>query len=238
MSNVWPISQQTRHACVYLHPSKEPGNRDTLLLKKDLVPWIHYPWKGLGTKDKLPCHLWKDYLLLRSIINNLTTIIILTTSFYLEQTTRLSGVFNISNGHLCKSEPFDTANFSLKSDTKRSEFLGNAGVTLHIPKMDDQCRDVNIMIPAHKTQVSKIWFYHSSGFSKPEIGLVNIIRHEFHNFPIWLLSLYKTRTRWDIGDHTLKEITIHFLFTFFRKSLSNQLQMGPPKHQVCFKPFI
>ena len=68
--------------------------------------------------------------------------------------TKLSGVFNISNGHLCKSEPFDAANFGMMSENKRSTFLGNAGVTLHIPNMDDQYRDVDIMIPA-KTQVSK-----------------------------------------------------------------------------------
>ena len=67
----------------------------------------------------------------------------------------MSGVFNITNGHLCKSEPSDAANFGLKSDTRRSTFLGNAGVTLHIPNMDDQYRDVDIMIPAPKTQVSK-----------------------------------------------------------------------------------
>ena len=69
--------------------------------------------------------------------------------------TKLSGVFNISNGHLCKSEHFDAANFGMMSENKRSTFLGNAGVTVHIPNMDDQYRDLDIMIPAPKTQVSK-----------------------------------------------------------------------------------
>ena len=67
----------------------------------------------------------------------------------------MSGVFNISNGHLCKSEPFDAANFGLQSDSKRSTFLGNAGVTLHIPNIEDQYRDVDIMIPPPKAEVSK-----------------------------------------------------------------------------------
>ena len=65
----------------------------------------------------------------------------------------MSGVFNISNGHLCKSEPFDAANFGLKSDNKISTFIANAGVTLHIPNMEDQSNDVEIIIPPPKTQV-------------------------------------------------------------------------------------
>ena len=65
----------------------------------------------------------------------------------------MSSVFNISNGHLCKSEPFDAANFGLKSDSERSRFHGNAEVTLRIPNMEDQSNDVEIIIPPPKTQV-------------------------------------------------------------------------------------
>ena len=75
-------------------------------------------------------------------------------------------MFNISNGHLCKSEPFDAANFGLKSDTKKSMFLGNAGVTLHIPNMDDQYRDVDIMIPAPISEVSEKCSCHSKSLVK------------------------------------------------------------------------
>ena len=85
-------------------------------------------------------------------------------------------MFSISNGHLCKSEPFDAANFGLKSDIKKSTFLGNAGVTLHIPNMDDQYRDVDIFIPAHKIQVShptvrKKYCRHSDQFNTLRTGI-------------------------------------------------------------------
>ena len=63
-------------------------------------------------------------------------------------------MFNISNGHLYKNEPFDAANFGLKSSNKRSTFLGNVGVTIHTPNMDDQYRYVDIMIPVAKAQVN------------------------------------------------------------------------------------
>ena len=69
----------------------------------------------------------------------------------------LPGVLTISNGHLCKSEPFDAANFALKNKAGQTSFCGNIGVTLHIPKKPDQYRDINIMIPPFFHKVTHLF---------------------------------------------------------------------------------
>ena len=63
------------------------------------------------------------------------------------QRNSLPGVFTIIDNHLCKSEPFDAANFGLKCDGVKTSFMGNVGVTLHIPEKHDQYRDTDIEIP-------------------------------------------------------------------------------------------
>ena len=71
------------------------------------------------------------------------------------QRSKLPGVFNISNGHLCKSEPFDAANFALTCGAGKTSFRGNIGVTLHIPKIPDQYRNINIVLPPLRPKVDK-----------------------------------------------------------------------------------
>ena len=57
-------------------------------------------------------------------------------------------MFTISNGHLCKREPFDAANFALTcGGATKASFRGNIGVTLRIPEIPDQYRDINIILP-------------------------------------------------------------------------------------------
>ena len=41
----------------------------------------------------------------------------------------------------------------MSTKTDESKFHGNLGVTLHDPNMDDQCRDVDIVIPPNKVKV-------------------------------------------------------------------------------------
>ena len=70
------------------------------------------------------------------------------------QRSKLPGVFNITNGHLCKSEPFDAANFALTCGAGKTSFRGNIGVTLHTPKIPDQYRNINIVLPPLKPKVT------------------------------------------------------------------------------------
>ena len=71
------------------------------------------------------------------------------------QRNKLSGVFTICNGHLCKSGPFDAAHFGMLTESAESAFYGNVGVTLHAPDMEDQDRDVDVVIPPDKVQVNR-----------------------------------------------------------------------------------
>ena len=67
-------------------------------------------------------------------------------SLYFQGNT-LPGVFTVIDNHLCKSEPFDAANFGVKCIGVKSSFKGNVGVTLHIPDKHDQPRDTDVEIP-------------------------------------------------------------------------------------------
>ena len=53
-------------------------------------------------------------------------------------------MFTKMDNHLCKSEPFDAG---LKCDGVKPSFMGNVGVTLHVPEKYDQYRDTDIEIP-------------------------------------------------------------------------------------------
>ena len=84
--------------------------------------------------------------------------------FLFSQKNKLPADFNISNGHLCKSKPFDAANFALASKSGLTLFRGNIGVTLRIPEIPDQSRDINIRLPPpiHRVGVNALPYCHTS----------------------------------------------------------------------------
>ena len=85
------------------------------------------------------------------LLKPLTVHILVNTIIF--QRNSLPGVFTIIDNHLCKSEPFDAANFGLKCDGVKPLFMGNVGVTLHVPEKHDQYRDTDIQIPPPVLQV-------------------------------------------------------------------------------------
>ena len=55
----------------------------------------------------------------------------------------------------------------MRTETAESAFYGNVGVTLHAPDMEDQCRDVDVVIPPDKVQVKQ---YGYLGYMKINFG--------------------------------------------------------------------
>ena len=43
----------------------------------------------------------------------------------------------------------------MRTESAESAFHGNIEVTLHAPDMEDECRDVDVVIPPNKVQVSQ-----------------------------------------------------------------------------------
>ena len=70
-----------------------------------------------------------------------------TKKLFSFQRNNLSGVFNIVDNHLCKSEACDAGHFGLKCEGVHESFMGNIGVTLYVPEKHDQYRDMDVEIP-------------------------------------------------------------------------------------------
>ena len=63
------------------------------------------------------------------------------------QTSALSGVMNIYDGHLCKGDPLIAANFGLQTNAQKSEFHGNVSVVLQFSDTLSEGKEVDIRIP-------------------------------------------------------------------------------------------
>ena len=68
--------------------------------------------------------------------------------------TRLSDMMHIVNGHLCKSNPFDAANFGLIATGAINTFHGNMAV--NISGVKGRPRNTHIRIPPPQPTVSTI----------------------------------------------------------------------------------
>ena len=60
----------------------------------------------------------------------------------------------VSDGHICKSEPFDAANFALEDEKGRESLRGTLDVLLQAPKVREQPRSIIILIPPRKLTVN------------------------------------------------------------------------------------